>query len=46
MARNASITANVIAVAGAVGGGLVLPAFGTTVAIQTLQFLHAKYQKG
>ena len=40
------MTANVVAVAGAVGSGLVIPALGTTLAIQTLQFLHSKYQKG
>ena len=42
----AGVAANVVAVAGAVGSGLVLPALGTTIAVRTLQFLHSKYQKG
>ena len=29
-----------------VAGGLVLPSLGTTIAIQTIQFLLRKYQKG
>ena len=39
----ANLAANVVTVAGAVGGGLALPALGTTVAFR---FLHGKYQKG
>ena len=46
MGQMTGIAANVVAVAGAVGSGLVLPALGTTIAIQTFQFLHSKYQKG
>jgi hypothetical protein len=46
VAQMAGIAANVAAVAGAVGSGLVPIALGTTIAYQTFQFLHSKYQKG
>ena len=42
----ASLTANVIAVAGAVGSQLVLPALGTTVGTMAFKFLRSTYQKG
>ena len=42
----ASVTANVVAVAGAVGHGLVIPALGTSLAYQTIQLLYDTYHKG
>jgi len=39
----ASLAANMVTVAGALGSGLALPVLGTTMAVQ---FLHSKYQKG
>ena len=46
MGQMTGIAANVVAVADATGSGLVPPALGTTISIQTLLFLHSKYQKG
>jgi hypothetical protein len=42
----AGLAAHVVAVARAVSSGLVIPALGTTVTIQTLQLLYSKYQEG
>jgi hypothetical protein len=41
-----TLAANVVAVAGAVGSGLVLPALGTIIGTMAFQFLRNMYQRG